>query len=315
MAMGRLASGRAATRDGWSMIMPPLKGLYAFEAVVRRGSYKAAAEELCVSRSAISHQIRALENLLKVRLFHRGRQGVGLTEAGRVLHQNLSEAFDLVRRSLASVEALATEHIVGVALPPHFALKWLLPRLPALRKRYPSVELHLTYPVKSIDFLDPHVHISIKWQHSRQVDNRARLLVDGALVPACSPILLEGERSISDPLDLKRITLLHEQDERYWEEWLEKAELKRLAPFRNEIFDDSNVLYQAAIDGQGLALVCPSLADEELQSGDLVCPFDITLDSYGYYAMAAPDYREHTNVKRVLDWLCEQGGSGMVSAT
>ena len=115
-------------------------------------------------------------------------------------------------------------------------------------------------------------------------------------------------REPADPAGLAQATLLHEQSEVYWEEWLEKAEVESLTPRRNEIFDDSNVLYQATIDGQGVALICPSLADRELKSGALVCPFDIKLDSYGYYAEAAPDYREHANVKRVLDWLCAQGG-------
>ena len=297
------------------MTMPPLKGLYAFEAVVRRGSYKAAAEELCISRSAVSHQIRVLEEVLKVRLFHKGRQDFWLTDAGRALHENLGEAFDLVRRSLASVEALTTERIVGVALPPHFAMKWLLPKLPYFRKRYTSIELRLTYPIESVDVLDPHIHISIKWMPRRQADDRARLLVDGALIPACSPVLLKGRKSVSEPADLAQVTLLHEQDEKYWEEWLEKAGSKSLVPLRNEIFDDSNVLYQAAIDGQGFALVSPSLAEEELRSGDLVCPFDIRLESYGYYAMVAPAYREHDNVNKVLDWLLKQSADAMATAT
>ena len=296
------------------MTMPPLKGLYTFEAVVRRGSFKAAAEELSISRSAVSHQIRGLEEALAARLFHKGRQDIWLTEAGRVLHETLGEAFDLVRRSLTSIEALTTEHMVGVALPPHFALKWLLPKLPAFRKRHPDVELRLTYPIKSVDVLDPHIHISIKWLARHEAGERALLLVDGALVPACSPILLKGRTTVSEFSELTDITLLHEKEEKYWEEWMEKAGARNLTPLRNVVFDDSNVLYQAAIDGQGFALVCPSLAEEELRSSDLVCPFDIKLESYGYYAMVAPDYREHPNVKKVLDWLFRQSAHATAPA-
>ena len=138
------------------MIMPPLKGLYAFEAVVRKGSYKAAAEELCVSRSAISHQITALEDLLKVRLLDRSAQGRGsgiaLTEAGGALHESLGDAFGLVRRALAKVETLAAENVVGVALPPHFALKWLLPRLPRFRERHPNIDVMVSTSNHMVDF-------------------------------------------------------------------------------------------------------------------------------------------------------------------
>ena len=285
------------------MEIPPLKNLYAFEAVVRNGSYKAAAEELCVSRSAISHQIRHLEDLLKVKVFYREKQGVWLTKAGRGLWTDLGESFDIIRRSLANIEKLTSEDLLSVALPPQFAAKWLVPKLPSLRKLHPNIELHLSYPVEMANFHDPSVHVAIKWLHERQVKSDVSLLLDGTLVPTCSPALLENEVDCLNPEILESATLLHEQSDRYWHKWLEKADMHDVTPKRNEFFDDSNVLYQAAINGQGFALLCPGLIEDDLKKGRLVCLFDVRLDSYGYYISVAQGCRDHTNVKRLIGWL------------
>lgn len=288
------------------MTMPPLKGLYAFEAIVRKGSFKAAAEELCLSRSAVSHQIKALEDLLKVPLFDRQQTGISMTEAGQMLFENLSDAFALVRHAMTRMAATTNDTIVNIALPPHFALKWLLPRLPSLRMRHPNIQLHMSYPVDGKPNFDPNVQISINWLANHKADLASLRLVDGTLYPVCSPTLLETMRKGLEPSDLMQFTLLHEKNDLYWRDWFSKAGVNTFTPVRNEIFDDSNVVYQAVMEGQGIALICPSLVQQELDSQQLIRPFDFGLESYAYYATVAPVYKDHTKIIRVLDWLRDQ---------
>jgi len=288
------------------MKIPPLKGLYTFEAIVRKGSFKAAAEELCLSRSAVSHQIKALEDLLEVPLFQRQKPGVCLTGAGQSLYENLHDAFAIVRQSLTRLETATNDTVVAIALAPHFALKWFLPRLPDLRTRHPKLQINMSYPVPGQPNSDPNVQISINWLEDQKAESSAIRIVDGSLYPLCNPTLLNGASQVARPEDLLHFTLLHERDDSYWRKWFSVAGAGEYTPVRNEIFDDSNIVVQAALDGQGLALICPSLAQQEIESGKLVCPFDIGLHGFAYYATVAHAYKDHTKVLRVIEWLDSQ---------
>lgn len=284
------------------MKIPPLKGLYTFEAIVRNGSFKAAAEELCLSRSAVSHQIKALEDQLKMPLLERQQPGITMTEAGRALYETLHDAFANVRQSLTRLEAATNDAVVAIALAPHFALKWFLPRLPDLRKRHPTLQINMSYPVPGRPNSDPNVQISINWLEDGQASPDAMRLVDGSLYPLCNPALLANETA-AEPADLLRTVLLHERNDTYWRQWFAAAGVEAYTPARSEMFDDSNVVVQAALDGQGVALICASLAQAEIESGRLICPFDIGLHGFAYYATVAPAYKDQTKVQRVLDWL------------
>lgn len=288
------------------MAMPPLKGLYAFEAIVRKGSFKAAAEELCLSRSAVSHQIKALEDILEVPLFQRQKPGISMTDAGQTLYESLSDAFAIVRYSVNRMKTMTNDNIVSIAIPPHFALKWLLPKLSLLKKQHSNINLHLCYTVDGRPNADPNVQISINWLSNRKADIATMRLIDGTLYPACNPEYLEGKHPVKKPEDLLKHTLLHNRQDIYWREWFSKVGLGEVDLNRNEVFDDSNVMYQAAIDGQGIALICPDLVPQEMQARKFVRLFDTGLDSYAYYATVAPAYKDLTKVIRVVNWLRDQ---------
>lgn len=291
-------------------MLPPLNGLRAFEAVARHKSFTRAAGELNVSQSAVSHQVRGLEQALNLRLLSREGRTIELTREGRLLFEDLSESLARIRRALANLEAVRRATPLGVSVRPHFAMKWLAPRLSRFWQRHPGFDLRFYHTNKLADFADAQLHVAIEWRHLSEVSADARLLVPGNLTPACGPALLTGGRGPRRPEDLARHALLHESDERSWSEWLAAAGVPGLEPARMAFYEDTNVRQQAAKEGEGFALVCPDLVADEIAAGQLVCPFDIRLESFSYYLLAPADRLEIPNVRRFASWLLGEAVSG-----
>ena len=287
-------------------MLAPLNGLRAFEAVARHESFTRAAQELAVSQSAVSHQIRNLEGFLRTRLFERSGLTLALTQEGQTLYAGLRQAFALIRQSVADVQAEVEASPLGISLKPHFALKWLAPRLARFWQVNPGLDLRFFHTNQPADFADPQVHVSIEWRHGEAAGPECILLVEGALTPACHPALLAGPRALRTPADLGHHTLLHETDDKSWLEWLAKAGEPGLDPAHKQFYEDTNVRQQAAIEGQGVALVCPRLAADDLAAGRLACPFDIRLDSYSYYLVVPPNRLDVPNVRKFVNWLMRE---------
>ena len=279
-------------------MLPPLKSLQAFEAAARIGSFTLAAEELNVSQSAISHQIRNLEDFFGLQLFAREGASFTLTPEGARLYGGLSEAMTLIKRSVADLKSAQKGLPVGLSIRPHFAMKWLAPRLVEFWRHHPGFDLRFQHSDRPADFSDPALHVSIEWCHESAVSDHARLLLAGDLTPACHPDLRLGQ-----PGDLTHHILLHESDETSWAEWLALAGVPGLSATRKEFYEDTNVRQQAAIEGEGVALVCPPLVADDLAARRLVLPFDLKLKSYAYYLVAPPDRLANPKVKRFVDWL------------
>ncbi len=284
-------------------MLPPLNALRVFESVARNLSFTRAARELNVSQSAVSHQLRGLEDHLNLKLLSRSAQQVALTREGRLLFADLTEAFGRIRRSIANLEAVRKASPLGVSLRSHFAMKWLAPRLARFWHSHPGFDLRFYHSNEAADFADAQIHVAVEWRHARDVPPGARRLVRGRLTPACSTALLDGPKRLREPADLRHHALLHETDETSWAEWLEAAGVPGLAPARKAYFEDTNVRQQAAMEGQGLALVCPELVAGEIAGGRLVCPFDLHLDTFDYYLVVPPDRLEIANVRSFVGWL------------
>ena len=287
-------------------MLPPLNGLRAFEAVARHKSFTRAAGELNVSQSAVSHQVRGLENALNLRLLSRDGRSIELTREGRLLFQDLSESLARIRRAVANLEAVRRATPLGVSVRPHFAMKWLAPRLSHFWQRHPGFDLRFYHSNDPADFADAQLHVAIEWRHLSEVSAEARLLVPGNLTPACGPGLISKGKGLREPADLARHALLHEADERSWSEWLAAAGVPGLQPARMAFYEDTNVRQQAAKEGEGVALVCPELVADEVVAGELVCPFDIRLETYSYYLLAPADRLEIPNVRKFVSWLIEE---------
>jgi LysR family glycine cleavage system transcriptional activator len=291
-------------------MLPPLNGLRAFEAVARHKSFTRAAGELNVSQSAVSHQVRGLEHTLNLRLLSREGRTVELTREGRLLFEDLSESLARIRRALANLEAVRRATPLGVSVRPHFAMKWLAPRLSRFWQRHPGFDLRFYHTNQLADFADAQLHVAIEWRHLSEVSSEARLLVPGNLTPAGGPALFAGAKAPRRPEDLRHHALLHESDERSWSEWLAAAGVPGLEPARMAYYEDTNVRQQAAKEGEGFALVCPELVADEVAAGQLICPFDIRLETYSYYVQAPADRLEIPNVRKFVAWLSSEARGG-----
>ena len=285
------------------MSLPSLKGLRAFEAVARNGSFTLAASEIGVTQPAISYQICNLEQDLHAKLFIRGTQPPQLTPIGETLYSKLTLGLDLVRQSVESVKAEIKGTPLGVSMKPHFAFRWFAPRMERFHNEQAAKEIHFIHSNAPANFSKGDIHVSIEFLRQDEAGEDSLLLFNGDLTPACSPALLQGESPIRTPADLARHTLLHESSERTWPEWLTLAGVPDLRPVRKEFYDDTNVRQQAAMEGVGIALVCPRLVAEDMEAGLLVCPFELRLRTYAYFVLVAPEKRELQMVRSFINWL------------
>jgi LysR family glycine cleavage system transcriptional activator len=284
-------------------MLPSLKSLIAFETVVRHGSFSKAARELNVTQSAISHQIKNLEDYFELRLIDRTGSKLTSTPGGAVLHKDLSEAVSLVRQSVSQLRAHVAGQPLGISVHPHFAFKWLSPNLQDTKF---SFDIRFFHSRDRADFSNSNIHLSIEWLHYTEAGANAQLLLAGNMTPACHPDLLSNISDPSDPAILKDAVLLKEADARSWNEWLAIAGLPGLRPARCEYHSDSNVRERAASNRQGFALVVSSLMTEEIKAGQLVCPFPIHLTTYAYYLVIPEDRKDNRKAAAFVEWLKER---------
>lgn len=283
-----------------------LNAIRTFDAVARHRSFTLGAEELGVTQSAVSHQMRKLEEDLDTSLFDRKGRALVLTPAGETLWAAVHDGLTTIARAIDMVRANRLNRPFGLHVRPHFALKWLAPRLVRLWERHPNFDLRLQHSVLPADFHDRSIDLAIEWLHADDIKAGASLLLQGNLTPACHPSLLQQREGVIEPSDLVDFALLHEADEESWRAWLAAASVPDLMAARNHYYDDANVRHEAAIRGEGMALVCPSLAQEEIATGVLVCPFDIHLDSYAYYIVSPPHSVESLAARTVKTWLLDE---------
>jgi len=280
----------------------PLKSILVFEAVTRHSSFTKAADELNVTQSAISHQIKNLEEYFSVKLLDRSGSSIVLTEEGEILYKDLAEAVILVRRGISSLKASTSNAPIGISVRSHFAMKWLSPHLQNANFNFDLSFQHSNEPA---DFSNADIQASIEWLHKSNVPDNARLLVEGNLTPACHPEMLERFNTI-EPAILEQSVLLHEKDVTAWREWLALAHLPDLVPLKNEYYSDTNVRQQASIEKHGWSLVCPDMVKDDIAEGRLVCPFDLFLNDYSYYLIVPDDRMNITKVRNFVYWLLNE---------
>jgi LysR family glycine cleavage system transcriptional activator len=296
------ATFRVAAPQG-RLVALPLKSLLAFETVARNGSFSKAARELNVTQSAISHQIKNLEEYFGVLLLDRSGPAIVMTAEGRVLYDDLSQAMALVRRSVSGLKGKIARAPVGIWVRPHFAMKWLSGRLKDANFQFDCRFYHTNEPA---DFADPAIHVAIEWLRRRRAPDDAKLLLSGNLTPACHPALLEGIDNPTNPAILEQFALLHEYDAGSWRDWLTLAGVPELSARRNEYYTDTNVRQQAAMERLGFALVCPALVTDDIAAGRLVLPFETRLNSHGYYLIVPENRLSIANVRRFVSWLIRE---------
>ncbi len=296
--------------------LPPLNALRAFEAGARYLSFTKAAEELFVTQAADSHQVKLLEQDLGVALFRRMTRKLALTAEGRALLGPVGEALDTLAEAAEGLRAGVGGGTLTLSLTPTFGVQWLAQRIGRFWSAHPEIELRLQHSIHLVDFARDEVDAAVRWGGGVWPGVEAVYLMRAGLVPLCSPALCEGPHALKAPDDLRHHTLLHERDYVEWAQWLALAGARQVEARRGPIIDDPSVVLQAAIDGQGVALVSASIVRGELESGRLVKPFDVDLDAdNAYYLVAPPRAFERPTVQAFRDFLlaelkAEAGGDG-----
>jgi LysR family glycine cleavage system transcriptional activator len=253
--------------------LPPLAALRAFEAAARLESVTRAAEELCVTQTAVSHQVRLLEETLGVPLFIRRPRRLELTAEGRAWANMLADVFARLyagNRALRSVKT-RTRPSVAVSVLPSFAARWLVPRLGRFLLAHPEVDVRLSPSAELIDLNAADMDVGIRYGLGKYPAVKAHKLCGDAWVAMCAPSL-RGRARLRTPADLARFTLLHDDNDG-WKVWLAARAIKEIDCERGPVFTDSSMVVEAALQGQGVGLVRLSLAADELAQGRLLTPF------------------------------------------
>ncbi|WP_088743312.1 MULTISPECIES: LysR substrate-binding domain-containing protein [unclassified Cobetia] len=289
---------------------PSLSSLNTFEVVSRLGSITAAADALNITQSAVSHQIRRLEAALDVSLLERVGRGVMLSEAGRRLADGLQVGFAKIEQSVAEFDGHQPHgqrrRQLRVSCLPSVAVRWLIPRLNSFRECCPDIAVSLQYAGISARGLLPEVDVMITWQDELPgKDAQGFRLFSGATQPVASPLYLEYHRRPTQPADLLKLELIHDQSRQPWHDWFNNCSLYPSQLDKGDLYQDFSLLSAAVVAGQGVALCPPRLIRKELEDGTLECLFDMAANqqrAYWLFHHAQP--AQH--VQQFCDWMREQ---------
>lgn len=271
------------------MFTPPLNALRAFEAVARLGSFRAAADALCVTQSAVSHQVRNLEAWLGKPLFEREGNRTRLLPHGLDLANSLTSS--LAEIEVACDRTRNSSQALVIAAIPSIAMCWLIPRLSRFSAAHPGIETRIVYALHGQDINFHDVHLAFVFSRGQptvpHVDSR--FFLGGQSVPVCSPALLHslGLKPETDA-DILRLGLLHDGTPSGWKNWLQECDTSDQAVDFGATFEDFNLLRAAALSGQGVALCPLAMVQSDLDSGSLVQLSDrVTTDGSDYYLLSA----------------------------
>lgn len=259
----------------------PLNALRAFEASARHLSFTWAADELCVTQAAVSHQVKLLERQLKVPLFKRLPRGLMLTQEGERLLPVLNSAFDQMALTLDRIGESRYREVLHVGVVGTFAVGWLLPRLDDFQQQYPFIDLRLSTHNNRAELAVEGLDFAIRFGAGAWHGTAAQPLLPASLSVMCIP---EIAARLNTPADVLGETWLRSYRADEWTEWLLAAGLPNSYPMSKSIvFDSSIAMVEAALQGAGLALAPPLMFPRQLSSGGLVQPFNTAVSLGGYW--------------------------------
>jgi len=284
--------------------LPALNALKAFEAAARHESFTRAAEELCVTQGAVSHQVKALEAELGIKLFNRERQRLIITEAGRDYLTVLRDAFDRIAVGTERLVQRQTSGVLTVSTSPDFAAKWLVNRLGRFAEAHPGIDLRISATLHHIDFAREDVDLAVRHGDGSWAGLDVARLSTEQLFAVCSPKLLRGRQRISKPADVLKFPLLHLDDRKDWARWLEAAGVANAELAHGPVLNRASMIIDAAVDGQGIALARTTLAAWDLINGRLVRPLAETLRlSKTYWIVCPKATAALPKIKTFREWL------------
>jgi LysR family transcriptional regulator, glycine cleavage system transcriptional activator len=291
--------------------LPPLDLIQGFEAAARNLSFTKAAEELLITQSAVSRQMRALEEHLGVPLFARRHRALALTEQGRALQGAATELLERLQGVTDRLRADTGGRHLTVTTTGGFASLWLIPRLRGFLARHPDVDVRISATYKTINLERSLVDVAVRYCKEEDIPQGSTRLFGEELFPVCSPALLsEGPQPLRVLEDLEHHALLHIDGAGGlldWGTWLAAQGVADLKPAASIRFDSYEQMVQAALSGQGVALGIGRLVSGLMDSGRLVAPFSKSLVSARAYCLirsASTGSRPH--VQAFVDWLVEE---------
>lgn len=290
--------------------MPMLPALRAFEAVARTGSVRRAAAELFVTPAAISQQVKAMEADLGIQLIRRRGNGLELTEAAQAGSDSLTAGFRLIAQAVQHMRDHVTVPQIRLSVDPVMATHWLIPRLPRYRALPGSVDLLIEASRTLADFTRDQVDAAIRFGTGPFPGLEAHRLFGESLFPVCSPKFLRGKHALKQPADLRHYTLLHSDWSSRrgiwpdWPMWLAAAHVDGVDGKSGPRFNDSILVLEAAIRGQGVALINGAAARGLIATKRLVAPFAQSVKSdFSYYVVCPERATRRPEIAVLRDWL------------
>jgi LysR family transcriptional regulator, glycine cleavage system transcriptional activator len=288
--------------------LPPLNALRAFEATARHLSFSRAADELFVTPAALSHQIRGLEDLLGLKLFHRRARSIDLTEAGRLIYPGIRAGFEAIRTAVDQLDRSRQDRILVVSAAPGLTAKWLVPRLYRFLSTHPEIETRISASVEFANFAADGVDVGIRLSSGVHPDLYVEKLSNEWLLPLCSPRLLSAERPLRSPADLAQATLIQVDLPGLvptWADWVRHAGVTGIDTTRGLRLNVADHALEAACEGVGVVLAYKLVAAHDMALGRLVVPFgpEIMLPERAYYFVCPKGHERRAPVKALRDWM------------
>ncbi|MEZ8143992.1 transcriptional regulator GcvA [Enterovibrio norvegicus FF-33] len=284
--------------------LPPLNSLRVFETAARHLSFTRAAEELFVTQAAVSHQIKALEEFLGLKLFRRRNRSLLLTEEGQSYFLDIKDIFVSLADATDRVLERGAKGALTISLPPSFAIQWLVPRLSDFNQAHPEIDVR----IKAVDLeegsLTDDVDVAIYYGRGNWPGLRCDELYPEFLLPVCSPAVFHSEKPLNTLEDLKYHTLLHDRSRKDWTAYAKYYQITDINLNYGPIFSHSAMVLQAAALGQGIALSNNVLAQPELESGRLVCPFEhFLMSKNAFYLVSQQRDADSGRITAFRDWV------------
>jgi len=292
-------------------LIPDIATLQAFECAARHGSFTQAAHELNLTQSAVSRQIKDLENQLGVLLFERIRQRILLSDAGRKflpeVRRLLNQTEDTMLRAMASAQATSS---FSIATLPTFGARWLMPRISDFLDKHPGIALNIASRSGVFDFEEQPFDLAIHYGQPIWAHATCSFLCSEVIVPVASPNLLKAQQP-SMPEELEDQPLLHLATRpKMWAQWFESCGLEGKSAYRGHRFEQFSMVISAAVAGLGFALLPLYLIEQELQSGKLVLLFEKPMRTENDYYLVVPEGKlENPLTQEFRQWISSQVGN------
>lgn len=288
----------------------PLNGLRCFEAAARHMSFKLAAAELFVTPAAVSQQIKALETELGCALFLRRPRSLELTAEGARLAPVVRDAFSRLLAAVNDLKAQEEGRPLTVSVLPSFAVKWLIPRLSRFRMRYPEIDVRIAAEDRRADFVTDGVDVALRLGDGNYEGLHVEKIMSERIYPVCSPEVAARAPGLHRPDDLKHYPLLHDVNSfagESWDHFLQHFGVEGVDVRRGAFFTQMDMVLQAAIEGQGVALARSQLVTDDLRAGRLIRPFGAETPALlAYYFVCRDETLRSNKVAVFRDWVFDE---------